>query len=61
MNQATLKRSEWSWGRKALAVVMALVLAIPINTGSVMSGVAEAAESREIVAADGLDVVRQVG
>ena len=53
MNQATLKRSEWSWGRKALAVVMALVLAIPINTGSVMSGVAEAAESREIVAADG--------
>lgn len=53
MDQATLKRSEWSWGRKALAVVMALVLAIPINTGSVMSGVAEAAESREIVAADG--------
>lgn len=53
MNQATLKRSEWSWGRKALAVVMALVLAIPINTGSVMSGVAEAAESREIVATDG--------
>lgn len=53
MNQATLKRSEWSWGRKALTVVMALVLAIPINTGSVMSGVAEAAESREIVAADG--------
>ena len=53
MNQATLKRSEWGWGRKALAVVMALVLAIPINTGSVMSGVAEAAESREIVAADG--------
>lgn len=53
MNQATLKRSEWSWGRKALAVVIALVLAIPINTGSVMSGVAEAAESREIVAADG--------
>lgn len=46
MNQATLKRSEWSWGRKALAIVMALVLAIPINTGSVMSGVAEAAESR---------------
>ena len=53
MNQATLKRSEWGWGRKALAVVMALVLAIPINTGSVMSGVAEAAETREIVAADG--------
>ena len=53
MKQATMKRSEWSWGRKALAVVMALVLAIPINTGSVMSGVAEAAESREIVTADG--------
>lgn len=53
MKQATMKRSEWSWGRKALAVVMALVLAIPINTGSAMSGVAEAAESREIVAADG--------
>ena len=53
MNQATLKKSEWSWGRKALAIVMALVLAIPINTGSVMSGVAEAAETREIVAADG--------
>lgn len=53
MKQATMKRSEWSWGRKALAVVMALVLAVPINTGSVMSGVAEAAESREIVAADG--------
>lgn len=53
MNQATLKRSEWSWGRKALAVVMALALAIPMNTGSVMSGVAEAAESREIMATDG--------
>lgn len=53
MKQATMKRSEWSWGRKALAVVMALVLAVPINTGSVVSGVAEAAESREIVAADG--------
>lgn len=53
MKQATMKRSEWSWGRKALAVVMALVLAIPINTGSVMSGVAEAAESCEIVTADG--------
>lgn len=53
MKQATMKRSEWSWGRKALAVVMALVLAVPINTGSVVSGVAEAAESREIIAADG--------
>lgn len=53
MKQATMKRSEWGWGRKALAVVMALVLAVPINTGSVVSGVAEAAESREIVAADG--------
>lgn len=53
MKQATMKRSEWGWGRKALAVVMALVLAVPINTGSVVSGVAEAAESRESVAADG--------
>lgn len=47
------KSTTWSLGRKILAVMVALLLAVPVNTGSVLSGVAEAAESRNIVASDG--------
>lgn len=47
------KSTTWSLGRKVLAVMVALLLAVPVNTGSVLSGVAEAAESRNIVASDG--------
>lgn len=53
MEKSMEKSTTWSLGRKILAVMVALLLAVPVNTGSVLSGVAEAAESRNIVASDG--------
>ena len=53
MEKSMEKSTTWSLGRKILAVMVALLLAVPVNTGSVLSGVAEAAEPRNIVASDG--------
>ena len=53
MEKSMEKSTAWSLGRKILALMVALLLAVPVNTGSVLSGVAEAAESRNIVASDG--------
>ncbi len=44
MEKSMEKSTAWSLGRKILAVMVALLLAVPVNTGSVLSGVAEPSE-----------------
>lgn len=51
--QVNGEKATWSIGKRILAVAVALLLALPVNSGSLMSGVAEADEVREAVSTEG--------